>query len=176
MYDISLHYKSSDSSHSLLVENEHLGAALAAGFNPSTLTAKATSLVYRYVTASKAEPVSFPPSPTVLMRGHGFTCVGSGIEEAVYRAIFICANARIQTTALLMQSTVNIGFISERLGAGDKETGPAKYEPIKPLNDRECKDSSAALLASIERPWKLWRAEVAQSGLYRNALTDLETN
>lgn len=170
VYDIDRHYNSSDSVHSLLVVNEHLGAALAAGFNPTSLAAKATNLVYKYMTSSESEPVAYPPTPTVLMRGHGFTCVGTSIQEAVYRAMFICSNARVQTTALLMQSSVNVGHLGQRFAAGEKEHGPAKYEPIKPLSDRECKDAGTALLANTHRPWELWCAEVADASLYKNAL------
>ncbi|QIX00862.1 hypothetical protein AMS68_006379 [Peltaster fructicola] len=130
VFDIALHYKSSDSTHSLLVTNEHLGAALAAGFNPSSLSSKATSLVYNLVTSSTPEPVAFPPNPTVLMRGHGFTCVGKTIEEAVFRAVYTCTNARVQTTSLLLQGTFNIGMVGERMGHGDKEPGPAKTETV----------------------------------------------
>lgn len=104
------------------------------------------------------------------MRGHGFTCVGKTIEEAVFRAVYTCTNARVQTTSLLMQGTFNIGMIGERFGHSDKEPGPAKTEDIKYLNDRESKDSWTAIEKSADRPWKLWCAEVESSQLYRNEL------
>jgi hypothetical protein len=108
------------------------------------------------------------------MRGHGFSCVGQRIEEAVYRAIYTCSNARIQTTALLMQGGYNIGLVGERFGAGEKETGPAKREEIKYLNEREVKDASTKLVKTVERPWGLWCAEVNDCSLYRNAYLDGE--
>jgi len=170
IYDIQQHYKSSDPLHSLLVTNEHTGAGLAAGFNPSTMISKTTNLIRNFVTSQAASTPDFPPNPTVLMRGHGFTCIGSTIEEAVYRAIYTCTNARVQTTAMLMQGSFNIGLVGERFGGGEKETGPAKHEDIKYLNDRECKDSWTANQGHAERPWKLWCAEVQNSALYRNDL------
>lgn len=172
VYDIALHYKSSDTEHSLLVDQPHLGAALAAGFNPGTLVSKTTNLIKNYITSSQPQPAPFPSSPVVLMRGHGFSCVGHSIEEAVYRAIFTCSNARIQTTAQLMQGGYNIGLLGERFGAGEKETGPAKREEIKFLNEREVKDTSTRLQKTVARPWGLWCAEVADCSLYRNAYLD----
>lgn len=170
IYDIALHYQRSDEVHSMLVTNEHLGAGLAAGFHPSTMLSTTTNLIKNWVMSSSDIPPDFPSNPTVLMRGHGFTCIGETIEEAVYRAIFTCTNARVQTTALLMQGTYNLGLVGERFGAGEKETGPAKHEDIKYLSDRECKDAWTANQGHAERPWKLWCAEVANSALYTNEL------
>ena len=127
-------------------------------------------MVKNWVTSGNPQPADFPSSPTVLMRGHGFTCVGDTIEQAIYRAIFTCTNARVQTTALLMQGQYNIGLVGERFGAGEKETGPAKHEDIKYLSDRECKDSWTQNQGHAERPWKLWCAEVEASNLYQNDL------
>lgn len=176
VYDISNHYKGSDSLHSLLVTNEHLGAALANGFHQATITAKATNMIKSFAFSQPAPEIDFPSNPTVLMRGHGFTCIGETIEQAVYRAIFTCTNARIQTTALLMQGSYNVGLVGERFGGGDKETGLAKHEDIKYLNERECKDAWTANQANAERPWKLWCAEVAASALYRNEIENPSTS
>ncbi|KAK5107423.1 hypothetical protein LTR62_001284 [Meristemomyces frigidus] len=170
IYDIQQHYRSSDNTHSLLVNNEHLGAGLATGFHPSTMLSKGTNLIRSLVTSQPTAIPDFPSNPTVLMRGHGFTCIGTTVQEAVYRAIYTCTNARIQTTAMMMQGSYNIGLVGERFGGGEKETGPAKHEDIKYLSERECKDSWTALQANAERPWKLWCAEVEASGLYRNEL------
>jgi len=174
VYDIALHYKSSDTEHSLLVDQPHLGAALAAGFNPDSIVSKTTNMIKNYITSSQTLPAAFPSSPVVLMRGHGFSCVGHGIEEAVFRAIYTFSNARIQTTALLMQGGYNVGLVGERFGAGEKETGPAKREEIKFLSEREVKDTSNKLLKTVERPWGLWCAEVRDCSLYSNAYLDGE--
>lgn len=170
VYDIALHYKSSDNVHSMLVTNEHLGAALAAGFHPSTMLSKTANVVKNFVTSATPQEVGFPSSQTVLMRGHGFTCVGTTIEEAVFRAIYTSTNARVQTTALLMQGTFNLGKVAARFGAGENETGPAKQDDIQYLSDRECKDTWTSISTHSERPWKLWCAEVENSTLYRNEL------
>ena len=170
IFDVALHYKSSDSSHSMLVSNEHLGAGLAAGFHPSTVLSKTANLVKNYLTSSTTPPVDFPSNPTVLMRGHGFTCVGETIEDATNRAVYTCTNARVQTKTLLMQGTFNLGLVAERFGAGEKETGPAKFEDIKYLSDREAKDAGSELGASSVRQWKLWCAEVESNPLYNNEL------
>ena len=170
VYDIALHYKSSDNLHSLLVTNEHLGAALAAGLHPSTMLSKTANIVKNFVTSATPQEVDFPSCPTVLMRGHGFTCVGASIEDAVYRSIYTSTNARVQTTALLMQGTFNLGKVAERFGAGENETGPAKQDDIKYLSDRECKDAWTANQGHSERPWKLWCAEVENCTLYNNEL------
>lgn len=154
----------------MLVTNEHLGAGLAAGFNPSTMLSKGTNLIRSFVTSQPQVPPDIPPSPTVLMRGHGFTCIGTTIEEAVYRAVFTCVNAKVQTQALLMQGTYNLSLIGERFGAGEREHGPAKHEDIKYLSDREAKDAWTANQGHVERPWKLWCAEVETSSLYNNEL------
>jgi ribulose-5-phosphate 4-epimerase/fuculose-1-phosphate aldolase len=174
IYDIALHYKNSDNLHSMLVTNEHLGAGLAAGFHPSTVVSKTANIVKNYLISGSAtqQPVDYPSNPTVLMRGHGFTCVGESIEDAVNRAVYTCTNARVQTTALLMQGTYNIGLVGERFGGGDKETGPAKHEDIKYLSDREAKDAWTAISGHADRPWGLWCAEVENSGLYQNELAD----
>jgi ribulose-5-phosphate 4-epimerase/fuculose-1-phosphate aldolase len=175
VYDIALHYKSSDAHQSLLVDQPHLGAALAAGFHPGTLVSKTTNLIKNYITSSQPQPTAFPDSPVVLMRGHGFSCVGQSIEEAVYRAIFTCSNARIQTTSMLLQSGYNVGLVGERFGAGEKETGPAKREDVKFLSERECKDAWTVNQQHVERPWGLWLAEVVNDrSLYRNAYLEEE--
>lgn len=99
------------------------------------------------------------------MRGHGFTCVGTTIEEAVYRAIFLCSNARIQTSALLLQNTFNTRKLSAK---GVEDIFPIKMDDIKYLDDRECKDAWETNRGNSERPWKLWCAEVEKAGLYKN--------
>ncbi|KAK4613060.1 Decarboxylase tropJ, partial [Fulvia fulva] len=167
VYDIQNHYKSIDPLHSLLVNTQHLGEGLVNGFNPSTRTSKATSLIKNYITSIRPPPVDFPAHPTVLMRGHGFTCVAASIEEAVYRAIFTCTNARVQTTALLMQGGYNQGLIAERFGRGE-EGGQAKQEGIRFLSEREARDAWTANERHAERPWGLWCEEVRGCGLYRN--------
>ena len=62
VYDINLHYKSSDTHHSLLVDQPHLGAALAAGFHPGSLVSKTTPGPYE---TRKPAPFGSYVAPTV---------------------------------------------------------------------------------------------------------------
>ncbi|SMY28710.1 unnamed protein product [Zymoseptoria tritici ST99CH_1A5] len=179
VFDIAQHYPSSPSPlHSLLVTNTHLGAALAAGFNPTpSVLSKSVTALKNYLTSSTPSALPFPPCPTVLMRGHGMTCVGRSIEEVVYRAIFTCVNARVQTTALLMQGGYNLGYVAQRFGerGGGKEggnPGPARQEGVKFLSERECRDSWTEMEDKTGRAWELWCKEVEEVGLYRNEVRD----
>lgn len=176
VFEISNHYKPSDHLHSFLVNNEHLGAGLAAGFHPTTSQfAKVGGLIKNYITAAASSPPAapaFPPCPVVLMRGHGFTNVGATIEDAVFRAIFTCKNAQIQTTSLLMQSTFNLGAIARQFGAKQESTEQAPQEGIKFLSEREVGDSWTQMQGTVERPWGLWCEEVRSVGLYRNEVRD----
>ncbi len=72
----------------------------------------------------------------VLMRGHGMTVVGANIPEAVFRAFYTDANARIQLHA-------------EGLGG-----------PINFLNAEEGQLATASIRGTIPRPWELWKKEV----------------
>ncbi|KAK4964082.1 hypothetical protein LTR66_012486 [Elasticomyces elasticus] len=173
IFDISLHYTSSDPLHSLLVNNTHLGAALAAGFTPSssTLLSKTTSLAKSYLSSTPSAPPPFPAHTTILMRGHGFTCVGSSIQEAVYRAIYTCTNARIQTTALTLQNGANVMAMGEAMSRKRDwmtENRDMGLKGIRYLDDRECADTAEASKEHAERPWKLWCKEVEDSGFYTN--------
>lgn len=69
----------------------------------------------------------------VLMRGHGMTVVGDGIQEAVFRAIYTEMNARLQIQATQLEG------------------------PIEFLSDEEGKRSTAANRGTLERPWELWK-------------------
>ena len=69
----------------------------------------------------------------VLMRGHGMTVVGDGIQEAVFRAIYTATNAKLQLQASSLE-------------------GPAEF-----LSDAEGRLATATNRATVERPWELWR-------------------
>ncbi|KAI5361326.1 Putative class II aldolase/adducin [Septoria linicola] len=173
VFDISNHYKQSDNLHSLLVNNEHLGAGLAAGFSPSSSISKVGGMLKSYITSSQPAAIDFPPHPVVLMRGHGFTNVGATIEEAVFRAIFTCKNAQIQTTSLLMQGSFNLGSVARQFGAKEGSTEQAPQEGLKYLSEREVGDSWTQMKDTVERPWGLWSEEVRRHGdLYRNRVRD----
>jgi ribulose-5-phosphate 4-epimerase/fuculose-1-phosphate aldolase len=74
-------------------------------------------------------------SSCVLMRGHGMTVVGDGIQEAVYRAIYTEMNARLQLQAESLEG------------------------PIQFLSDTEGRRSTAANRGTLERPWELWKSK-----------------
>jgi HCOMODA/2-hydroxy-3-carboxy-muconic semialdehyde decarboxylase len=74
----------------------------------------------------------------VLMRGHGSTTIGSGLRQAVYRAIYAEVNARLQMAAL-------------QLGQPDYLT-PEEAASAAQSNDKQ-----------VDRTWDLWRDEVARS-------------
>lgn len=74
-------------------------------------------------------------SPVVLMRGHGATVVGVSLREAIYRAIYLEANAKIQSEAM-------------RFG---KPTFLNKGE-VRRLCDHLADDPT------YRRPWEFWRS------------------
>ena len=67
----------------------------------------------------------------VLMRGHGSTTVGRDVRDAVFRAVYAEANARLQADAL-------------RLG------------PVTYLSELEALRSSESNAGQIARAWELW--------------------
>jgi ribulose-5-phosphate 4-epimerase/fuculose-1-phosphate aldolase len=75
----------------------------------------------------------------VLMRGHGSTCAGADLRQAVFRAIYLEINARIQISA-------------HQLG-----------NPLF-LSAAEAANADASTLGQIERAWALWCAEVTRTG------------
>ncbi|KAL1301660.1 hypothetical protein AAFC00_005880 [Neodothiora populina] len=167
VFDINNHYKPSDTTHNLLVTNSHLGVGLANAFSPTSAFAKPINMIKSYFSSSDSPPPPFPPNPTVLMRGHGFTCVGTSIQESVYRSIYLCSNARVQTNALLIQNTFNVRKLAVK---SVDDVFPIDMKDITYLSDRECVDAWEANKAQAARPWKLWCKEVETSGLYSNQL------
>ena len=70
--------------------------------------------------------------PASLMRGHGSVVVGGSLQQAVYRAIYMELNARLQSEAM-------------RLGRVNYLT-PAEARAGAAVNDR-----------MLHRPWELWK-------------------
>jgi hypothetical protein len=88
------------------------------------------------------------------MRGHGFTVVGSSIEECVLRAVYTAENASIQTTSLML----NAAFSKRSLELSDIDyLRPDELGPAAEFTNR-----------SYMRPWSLWLREVESAGLYVN--------
>lgn len=122
---------------------------------------------------SSSEPPLTPDHAVVLQKGHGFTTVASGIEEAVYQAVYTREAARVQTAAMSVQFA-NGGFAVEGKvdveGGGKIKSGKASPSggDIKVLSDKECHDAWESLSGTIARPWALWCREVEVNPLYRN--------
>ncbi|KAK2601150.1 hypothetical protein N8I77_010620 [Diaporthe amygdali] len=115
----------------MLVRNAHLGEPLAACFDGGAVVA--------------------------LMRGHGLTVVGGGVEEVVSRCVYTMKNASIQTAAMTMQSAFAVK-------SGGSTPGGLKF-----LSESESKAATGMTAWSAQRPWKLWVREVEASGLYLNS-------
>ena len=78
--------------------------------------------------------------PATLMRGHGSVAVGTTLPLAVFRAVYLETNARIQTEAL-------------RLG------------PVTFLSPKEANLAAMASDSQAPRAWDLWKYQVAQGKL-----------
>ncbi|GAB7363275.1 hypothetical protein MBLNU230_g3556t1 [Neophaeotheca triangularis] len=175
VFDISHHYPTASTTsqpHNLLITSAPLGAALATAFNPSTTFAKTTAYLKNYFTTpsntnSPSNP-PFPPNPVVLMRGHGFTTLGTSVEESVYRAVYTCANARVQVTAMMLQGGFNVGLVAGRFGEGEK-AGAARQEGVRFLAEREVRDAWEGLRGTVGRAWEGWVEAVEGEG-YGNEL------
>ncbi len=72
-----------------------------------------------------------------LMRGHGVTVVGTGLRQAVFRAVYTEFNAKIQATALGLGGTVTY------------------------LTDAEADAAAAANDSQIDRAWDMWKLNAA---------------
>ncbi|OAP54392.1 hypothetical protein AYL99_11493 [Fonsecaea erecta] len=143
-FDISKHY-APDEARDLLIRTTGRGRDLAEYF----VSASSSS--------SSSSPTQHHHHPVVLMRGHGCTVVGSGVQEAIYRAVYTKLNAAIQTASLHLA----------RLGGG--ESGPASE--VQYLRDDEVDDTSEMLRHAWGRAWGLWLREVEAAGLYRYSET-----
>ncbi|GFF59484.1 acriflavine sensitivity control protein acr-2 [Aspergillus udagawae] len=132
-FDIAEFYSEED-VRDLLIRNQRLGKHLSACFSEGS--------------GNSSHSV-------VLMRGHGFTVIGGGIEESVFRAIYTAENARVQTASLTLQ-----------LAAG---TAPWKdSEALYYLQDSELLAATQMTRWSVMRPWNLWVRETEANKLYIN--------
>jgi HCOMODA/2-hydroxy-3-carboxy-muconic semialdehyde decarboxylase len=73
-----------------------------------------------------------------LMRGHGATVVGGSLQQAVYRAVYMEMNARLQSDAM-------------RLG------------DVTYLTQAEAQLAAETIDGQVQRPWELWVREVTQA-------------
>lgn len=96
-----------------------------------------TDMLVRNSDQGKALAETLGDSDVALMRGHGFVATGPSLPASVYRAIYTELNADMQYKA------VTLG-------------GDVTY-----LDEEEGKRSTATNLGVIERPWTLWKRQVA---------------
>lgn len=117
----------------MLVNSPRLGDALAATFGVNT-----------------TQP-TLPLHRTVLQRGHGFVAIGTSIEQVTDYAYYTASNARVQTTALLLNSAV--------CGSG-----------VQYLSAQERNDTANMNAWIVFKPWGQWVKEVERSGRFVNEL------
>ena len=98
---------------------------------------EASDLLIRNNALGRSLAETLGNTSVVLMRGHGSTVVGPSLKQAVYRAIYAEANARLQSEAM-------------RLG------------PVTYLSSEEAATSLETVESHIERPWALWKARVTR--------------
>lgn len=67
-----------------------------------------TDLMIRTPALGSALAAAIGDRPVALMRGHGATVVGKSLRESVFRAVYVEANAKIQTEALRLGEPVYI--------------------------------------------------------------------
>lgn len=101
------------------------------------------------------------------MRGHGFTALGSTVQEAVFRAIYTQQNAGVQTTAMMLRG-LRMGAEERGRGREGREKGVRDEEGVRWLGEREMGDCREMGQDTVGRPWGLWVREVEANGLYVN--------
>lgn len=98
----------------------------------------ASDMLVRTLGIGQAMAQQLGQNAVILMRGHGSTAVGRDIREAVFRAVYLEVNAKIQSEAL-------------RLG------------PVTYLNAAEAQNVEAANAGQLDRAWELWCRELGNS-------------
>ena len=98
----------------------------------------ATDLLIRSAPLGESLANSLGNNNVVLMRGHGATVTGPTLKQAVYRAVYVEVNARLQADAL-------------RLG------------PVTYLTPGEAKTAMEMIEGQVERPWQLWKQRAIQA-------------
>jgi len=115
----------------------HMSAFLGEGtghYDPQPLAGD-TDLLVKTLELGRALAAALGDKPVALMRGHGSVTVGRTVREAVYRAIYTEANARLQSEAMRMSERVAY------LTPGESALMSAYQKP------------------DVRRPWELWQHE-----------------
>lgn len=100
------------------------------------------------------------------MRGHGFTALGSGVQEAVFRAVYTLQNARVQTTALMLRD-VKMGAVERGRGREEREKG-VQDEGVRWLGEGEVGHCGEMGRSTAGRSWWLWVREVETNAFFVN--------
>jgi HCOMODA/2-hydroxy-3-carboxy-muconic semialdehyde decarboxylase len=117
----------------------HMSAFLGAGVPVFEIreTAGDTDMLVRNASLGTALARCLDDKPAALMRGHGSVAVGASLPQAVFRAVYLEVNARLQAEAMRLG---NINFLS----AGEAKLAAAG-------NDQH-----------VLRPWMLWKHEIGK--------------
>lgn len=100
----------------------------------------ATDLLIGTAALGRALAEHLGPNAVALMRAHGFTAVGSGVPQAVYRAIYTARNCAIELSARQLGTPVFLG-----------ESGALACE--------------ATIGTQTDRPWNLWVSQLSDASI-----------
>ena len=109
-------------------------AGVGAPFEIAEVAGDASDLLIRDAGLGQALADHLGSGAVTLMRGHGFTAVGSTIAEAVFRAVYTAVNCDIQAAALRL--------------------GRPRY-----LNAKEAEACARSTAGQSDRAWTLWVEE-----------------
>lgn len=138
LFDITKSYPPS-AQPDFLVNTIPLGAALADSLHHS------------------GEVEEMPERSVVVMQNHGFTTWGTGIQQAVFRAVYTHVNAEVQMKSMALHAAMG-DICDMRFLQGDEQLRAAGAMGVK----------------TQERPWELWEREVEVNPLYRHEGHGLE--
>jgi ribulose-5-phosphate 4-epimerase/fuculose-1-phosphate aldolase len=100
-------------------------------------TAGDTDMLVRNPALGRALALRLDNKPAALMRGHGSVAVGISLPQAVFRAVYLEVNARLQSEAMRLG---NINF----------------------LTSEEARLAAAGNDIHVLRPWMLWKHEISK--------------
>lgn len=111
-----------------------LGSGGAPVFEIRDVVGETSDMLVRNLALGSALARVLGDASVALMRGHGSVVVGVSVKQAVYRAIYAEANAKLQLQASLLGSPV---FLS-----------PDEADSAAATNDEQ-----------LDRPWALWLSD-----------------
>ena len=114
----------------------HMSGFLAAGVPNWDIREAAhgpTNMLVSSIALGKSLAEALGAKPVAMLRGHGNLIVGPNIKIAVYRAVYMEANARLQLQAQTLGGSLNF------------------------LTAEEGKMADDTIMTQVDRPWQLWR-------------------